>query len=88
MARYTSLTSMDPQALEEELKRIREQGYCVTHGEYDEQVSALAVPVQLSNDPLGSVSVSTRGPFTVSDGLIDATRETASEIGRLLSRRG
>ena len=88
MARYTSLTSMDPQALEEEFKRIREQGYCVTHGEYDEQVSALAVPVQLSNDPLGSVSVSTRGPFTVTDGLIDATRETASEIGWLLSRRG
>ncbi|QIM18895.1 IclR family transcriptional regulator [Leucobacter coleopterorum] len=88
LARYTSLTSMNPEALEVEFAAIREHGYCVTQGEYDEQVSALAVPVQLSNDPLGSVTVSRRGALDVTDQLIAQTRATAQAIGRLLGRRG
>ena len=87
MARYTSLTSMDPEALEAEFRRIREQGYCITHGEYDEQVSALAVPVQLGNDPLGSVSVSTRGSLELTGWLIGQTRGAAHSLRRLLSKQ-
>jgi len=87
LARYTSMTSMNPEVLEEEFSLIRERGYCVTQGEYDEQVSALAMPVQLSNDPLGSVSVSTRGALDVTERLIGQTRAAAQTIGRLLSRR-
>lgn len=87
LARYTAETSMNPQQLEGEFARIRELGYCVTQGEYDEQVSALAVPVQLSNDPLGSLSVSTLGTLTVTDALVGHVRDTARRIGQLLGKR-
>lgn len=87
LARYTAETSMNPQQLEAEFARIRELGYCVTQGEYDEQVSALAVPVQLSNDPLGSLSVSTLGTLTVTDALVGHVRDTARRIGQLLGKR-
>lgn len=87
MARYTSSTSMDPELLEEEFSTIRAQGYCVTQGEYDEQVSALAVPVQLQHEAFGSLSVSTRGPLELSDTMLTATRGAARVMGQLLGRR-
>lgn len=87
LARYTAETRMNPQELEGEFARIRELGYCVTRGEYDEQVSALAVPVRLSNDPLGSLSVSTRHTLRVTDALIQRAHEAARKIGQLLSKR-
>ncbi|KAM9864060.1 IclR family transcriptional regulator [Leucobacter sp. BZR 635] len=87
LARYTSVTSMNPQELEAEFSRIRELGYCVTRGEYDEQVSALAVPVALSNEPLGSVSVSTRETLPSTDDIVGLVRAAAKRIGQLLGKR-
>lgn len=87
LARYTSVTSMNPEELEAEFARIRELGYCVTRGEYDEQVSALAVPVALGNEPLGSVSVSTRETLPATEALVGHVRETARRIGQLLGKR-
>jgi IclR family acetate operon transcriptional repressor len=87
LARYTELTSMDIESLETEFATIREQGHCMTQGEYDEQVSALAVPVQLSNNPLGSVAVATRGHLEKTDFLLNRVRAAARSIGLLLSQR-
>ncbi|MGO2138889.1 MAG: IclR family transcriptional regulator [Leucobacter sp.] len=87
LARYTSVTSMNPQELEGEFARIRDLGYCVTRGEYDEQVSALAMPVKLGSDPLGSVSVSTRETLPPTAVLIDHVARAARAIGQLLAKR-
>lgn len=41
-----------------QLKQVREQGYCVTDSELDEDVTALAFPLLRDRqDPLGSISV-------------------------------
>ncbi|MFD1202512.1 IclR family transcriptional regulator [Leucobacter albus] len=88
LARYTAVTSMNPRELEAEFARIRELGYCVTRGEYDEQVSALAMPVKLGHEPLGSVSVSTLGELPDTAVLTEPVGLAARTIGQLLSRRG
>lgn len=48
----------DVPRLREQLKEIKEQGYCVTESELNQDVTALAVPlINRSGLPLGSISV-------------------------------
>ncbi|MFC9973326.1 IclR family transcriptional regulator [Spirillospora sp. NPDC127200] len=57
MARFTDRTLTDPAELEERFRRVRQQGYAFTVGEYDAQVATLAVPVRLHGEPYGSLSL-------------------------------
>ncbi|GAA5234336.1 IclR family transcriptional regulator [Verticiella sediminum] len=45
MAPYTPRTIVDPQELEAELRRVRQQGYAVNRGEWRASVCGLAAPV-------------------------------------------
>ena len=61
LSRYTETTITDPGQLQQELEMIRQQGYAVDHGEQEEGVCCLAVPVY---GPKGRVvaAVSISGP--------------------------
>ena len=61
LPRYTETTITDPGQLQQELEMIRQQGYAVDHGEQEEGVCCLAVPVY---GPKGRVvaAVSISGP--------------------------
>lgn len=87
LARYTAETSMNPQDLEDEFAKIRSLGYCVTRGEYDELVSALAMPVRIGAEPLGSVAVATRENLPAAQLLLDPIRRAVRDIGQLLGKR-
>ena len=52
LVRYTPRTIVDPRALLEELAMIRRRGYAVAIGEWDERITAAAVPI---SDARGSV---------------------------------
>lgn len=43
--------------VQRQLRQIRNNGYCISHGEVDEGVAALAVPLQWGSQLVGSVSV-------------------------------
>lgn len=87
MAKFTASTTTDPHALEREFKRIAKLGYCSTQGEYDEAVSALAVPVLVKGDPLGAIAVATKGALVVDATLIARCKESASDMQSILSLR-
>ena len=57
--RFTDATVSDVDALEEELRRIREQGYAVNRGEWRRDIFGVGVPILGSDDrPVGSISIS------------------------------
>ncbi|SFE34234.1 IclR family transcriptional regulator [Blastococcus tunisiensis] len=59
LARFTDATLSDVDALEEELRRIREQGYAVNRGEWRRDIFGVGVPILGSDDrPVGSISIS------------------------------
>lgn len=87
MAHYTDKTRTAVTDIEEQFAEIRKNGYCSTKGEYDADVSALAMPIRTTKDPLGSVSVATKGDLEITEQLLDRVAEAAKEIGGLLGRR-
>jgi IclR family pca regulon transcriptional regulator len=72
LTRYTAATVTDPAVLRKRLQEVREQGWCVVHGEMDERISGVAVPL---TDPSGK----TIGSLSIS---INCKRATARMIGR------
>lgn len=90
MAKFTSRTTIDPLQLEQEFRDIVKAGYCSTHGEYDESVSALAVPVLVKGDPLGAISVATKSELLVDSTLIAQCKQASGDLQSILSlqRRG
>jgi DNA-binding IclR family transcriptional regulator len=55
---FTEQTITDPQALRAQLRQIRRQGYCVSDGELESGLRAVAVPVfDKHNDRLFALSV-------------------------------
>ncbi len=55
LRRFTANTICAPEALLEELRKVRESGYAQTRDEYCEGVSAVAVPIR---DPWGAIVAS------------------------------
>mgnify|MGYP000497926776 CR=1 FL=1 len=92
LVRYTARTITDPRALLEELATIRRRGYAVAIGEWDERLSAAAVPVC---DARGSViatvvvwGASARVNATQLPDLITAARDAARGISHKLGWSG
>src|SRR5699024_9873534 len=63
MARFTPSTTVDPAALEQQFEKIRRQGYATSAGEYDRDVSTVAMVVRLRNESFGSLSLGQHGEF-------------------------
>ena len=92
LVQYTSRTITDPRALLEELALVRRRGYAVAIGEWDERLSAAAVPVC---DARGSViatvvvwGASARVNATQLPDLINAARDAARGISHKLGWSG
>lgn len=67
LARFTRNTVTDPRALEEEINRVREQGWARAVREREDDLSALAAPVRGSRGELAAV-VGVQGPAARLDG--------------------
>ena len=90
--RFTAQTITDAGALEQELRKVAEQGYATTVGEYEDGLNALAVPVR---DARGSVvaALSASGPsyrFTAErmEELVPRVKGAGEEISRRLGHIG
>lgn len=71
LQQFTNQTVIERQALEQQLKDIRERGYCVTESEVDLGAKAIAVPIL---DRKGRIlaALSTAGPaFRITDDLVE-----------------
>jgi DNA-binding IclR family transcriptional regulator len=71
LERFTEYTITEPEALKEQLREIRRQGYCVSESEVDLGARAVAVPIK---DARGRVvaGLSTAGPvFRMDDDTVD-----------------
>ncbi|MFC4541306.1 IclR family transcriptional regulator [Halosolutus amylolyticus] len=83
--RHTSRTITDPDALADELDRIRDQGYAVNDQEYMNGLRGVAVPVYTPDDELLG-ALGTFGPTSrfkdeyVRTDLVDRLRDKAGEI--------
>jgi DNA-binding IclR family transcriptional regulator len=92
LPRFTEKTITDPIRLQEELKRVRQQGYAVAQEELEIGLSAVAAPVwNHRGEVVAAVSVS--GPsFRLSSekipDLAELTRQVANEISHRLGYVG
>jgi DNA-binding IclR family transcriptional regulator len=89
LARYTDNSPVDLASLQEEFVKIRERGYAFTSGEYDTEVSALAVPVFVHGDLYGSLtSAAPRMSMPTPDAkIISVLHQAAAAIDRVLGGR-
>lgn len=87
LARFSNLTELDPAAIEAEMAKAAEAGWAYSEGEYDVNTRAVAAPVMVGAQPIGSVSVGERKSDHDDDILdfVDAVQATAKRIGLLLS---
>jgi DNA-binding IclR family transcriptional regulator len=92
LPRFTEKTITDPILLQEELERVRQQGYAVAQEELEVGLSAVAAPIwNHEGEVVAAVSVS--GPsFRLSSEkmseLAELTRRTANEISHQLGYVG
>jgi IclR family acetate operon transcriptional repressor len=92
LPRFTEKTITDPILLQEELERVRQQGYAVAQEELEVGLSAVAAPIRNhEGEVVAAVSVS--GPsFRLSSEkmseLAELTRRTANEISHQLGYVG
>ncbi|MCM3763797.1 IclR family transcriptional regulator [Neobacillus niacini] len=89
LVKYTNTTMTDPDELRAELRKIREEGWGKSQGEYTADVIAIAVPLFDGGDIVGSVTVS--GPiYRMTDEKIQEylplLRVTRDEIGEIIRR--
>jgi DNA-binding IclR family transcriptional regulator len=82
--KYTKHTIMDVQQLEAERVNVREQGYALNIGEFEEGVSSIAVPLRLFDGPvtlgINFAMPSIRMPKECIPGLVEKITMTATEI--------
>lgn len=58
LIKYTDLTMVDPEDIQEDLKSIVKNGYAISEGEYTEDVTAVAIPIFVKGNIFGSLTVS------------------------------
>jgi DNA-binding IclR family transcriptional regulator len=70
------------------LSQIRRHGYCISHGEIDAGISAIAAPIFINNQINGSLSLVLPTDILAvfnTDKLIDLVKENANRITDLIS---
>lgn len=87
--RYSELTEIDADRLEELFEQTRSAGYAITHGEWDPQTRTAAVPVLLGPQVVGAVSVTARrsDPEIDLEPFVPRVRQAAAELVDLLAGR-
>lgn len=92
LVRYTPRTITDPRALLEELATIRRRGYAVAIGEWDERITAAAVPICDARGSVIATVVVWGAAARVTPGtlptLVTAARDAAQQISTKLGWSG
>jgi DNA-binding IclR family transcriptional regulator len=92
LVRYTPRTITDPRALLEELATIRRRGYAVAIGEWDERITAAAVPIWDARGTVIATVVVWGAATRVTPGtlpaLVTAARDAAQQISTKLGWSG
>ncbi len=92
LVRYTPRTITDPRALLEELATIRRRGYAVAIGEWDDRITAVAVPICDARGTVIATVVVWGAAARVTPGtlpaLITAARDAAQQISTRLGWSG
>ncbi|WP_395646311.1 IclR family transcriptional regulator C-terminal domain-containing protein [Terricaulis sp.] len=87
--RYTAATVADPEVLRQRLDEVRTRGWCHVHGEIDEGVSGVAVPL-IDRDGVTRAALSIGAtldratPEAVRQTIVPTLHEAAAKIGALL----
>lgn len=84
LPRYTSATLTDTDAIIDHLAEIRDQGFCLAHGEVDPDATGIAAPIFDTNGDvcagLSVVTLSTRLRGSKVDELTADVRDTAARL--------
>ena len=92
LVRYTPRTIIDPRALLEELATIRRRGYAVAIGEWDDRITAAAVPICDARGTVIATVVVWGAATRVTPGtlpaLVTAARDAAQQISTKLGWSG
>ncbi|MBC7330779.1 IclR family transcriptional regulator [bacterium] len=91
--KFTSNTITDPKALQEELERIKEQGYALDRGEYREEILGVFAPIfDAHRDLVGAIGIITllfkHSQEEIEEfikGLTEAGKKISSKLGYVLS---
>lgn len=78
----------DWEEFKKNLSQIRRQGYCISHGELDAGISAIASPIFINNQVNGSMSLvlpTDRLAVFNTDKLIEIVKENTNRITNLIS---
>ena len=91
LIRYTEKTITDTAVLEQTLSQICQQGYAISHEEFEEAFSAIAAPIfNHRREVVGAIAIS--GPTyrlsdeqftTFTDSLLETSRNVSAELGYL-----
>lgn len=87
LQRFTEQTVTSLDTLLEQYAVIREQGYCVSHGEYDEAVTAVSAPVFQAGTIAASLTVIGPGhrvsnaAESITAAVLDGAREATAAFG-------
>ncbi len=88
LVNYTKNTITDFEALQEEMAKIREQGYAVDDGEIMENLKCLAAPIRdHSGKVIAGISISGPTERMSDDSYVGCITSTAMEISRRLGYR-
>ncbi|PUB27016.1 IclR family transcriptional regulator [Promicromonospora sp. AC04] len=88
-ARYTELTEVDESGLDKLFDQAYRTGWAYSEGEYDSTTRAIAAPVLIGSNPVGSISVVEPKVFEYEDDLRDhapAMLDAAETLAHLLHR--
>ncbi len=79
----------DPIQLEADFKKIRKNGYYISHSEYDERINALGVPIfGKYGEVVGSLSIVGPDSRFVDDAIIKILPDVLQEVKDLSKRMG
>ncbi|MBU6256110.1 MAG: IclR family transcriptional regulator [Chloroflexi bacterium] len=87
LIRYTPRTITDPRALLEELATIRKRGYAVAIGEWDERITAAAVPICDARGSVIATVVVWGASARVTPGTLPSLVTAARDAAQLISTK-
>jgi len=84
---FTKITITSPEELWNELLKIRKQGYSISHGEYREMISSVAIPIFDDENSITAALSVTKPTNLLTNGQIHRLLPEIKTYGRLISER-